>query len=496
MTNDKPLQAVPGWRRRLSRGLLGLLGVVALLLAIMLINTLTTKSQQVTPAQFEPLAIDEAQAIDRLREAIQIPTISSDDPRDFDQLSFEALHALIERSFPRTHAALEREIVADYSLMYRWQGADPNADPIILAAHMDVVPPGELEAWTYPPFAAEQAEGYVWGRGTMDDKGALFAILEAVEAMLAAGLVPPRTVILCFGHDEEIGGSGAIAMAALLHERGVEAAFALDEGMGITVGLLPGVNGPLAIVGLGEKGSAVLELRVETEGGHSSSPPEQTAIGILAAALARVEATPMPASLDGPFRQTLEVAGPEMSWPLRLVTTNLWLLRPILARVLASKAATASTVRTTTAVTVIEGGVKANVLPTSARALVNHRINHGDTVDEVVAHVRAAVDDPRVSVTLVDGNEVSPISAADDPAFTTIARALREVYPEVTVAPGLFVAAADARHYVGVARQVYRQSAFFLGKQDIPRYHGVDERLALSDYAGMIQFYGRIMQSR
>lgn len=469
--------------------------MIALLIAVMLINTFTTESQQVTPAPFKPLVIDEQQAVERLREAIRLPTISSDDPGDVDKASFESLHALIERSFPRTHAELEREIVAGYSLMYRWQGADPNADPIILAAHMDVVPAAKPDAWTHPPFAAEQAEGYVWGRGTMDDKGALFAILEAVEAMLAAGIVPPRTVYLCFGHDEEIGGSGAIAMAALLHERGVEAAFALDEGMGITVGLLPGVTGPLAIVGIGEKGSAIVELRVETEGGHSSSPPEQTAIGILAAAVARVEADPMPAALDGPFRQTLEVAGPEMSWPLRLVTTNIWLLRPILTRVLAAKPTTAGAVRTTTAVTVIDGGVKANVLPTSARALVNHRINYGDTVDEVVAHVRAAVDDPRVTVTLVEGHEVSAISAADDPAFTTIARALREVYPEVAVAPGLFVAAADARHYVGVARQVYRQSAFFLAKQDVPRYHGVDERLSLSDYAGMIQFYGRIMQA-
>jgi carboxypeptidase PM20D1 len=485
------------WRRRLLRASLGLLGVLALLLAVALINMLTSRSQQVEVAAFDPVAVDEQQAIARLSAAIQIPTISPEDPANFDPAAFVAFHALIERSFPLVHAQLEREIVDEYSLMYRWQGADPSAAPIILAAHMDVVPASDPDAWSHPPFAADQAEGFLWGRGTMDDKGALMAILEAAEAMLAAGITPPRTVYLCFGHDEELQGTGtgAIEMAKLLQARGVEAEFVLDEGTGITVGLFPAVEQPVALIGLSEKGSATIELLVEVEGGHSSAPPAQTAIGILAAAVARVEADQLPGSLDGPFRQTLATIGPEMHGPLKLVATNLWLFAPIMTRALLAAPTTASSVRTTTAVTVIEGGVKANVLPTRARALVNHRINAGDTVEGVLAHVREAVDDPRVQVTLVVGNEVPPISDAEAPAFTTIARALREVHPEVLVAPGLFVAATDSRHYLGVAKQIYRLSAFFITKDDVPRYHGIDERLSLEHYAGMIQFYARIMQS-
>ncbi|KIG14716.1 putative M20/M25/M40 family peptidase [Enhygromyxa salina] len=475
--------------------MLGVLGLLSVLLAIATVNMLATRSQQVQVDGFEPLRIDEVQAVDRLSEAIRIQTISPQDPASFDPAPFIAFHQLLERSFPLVHAQLEREIVSDYSLMYRWPGADPSAAPIILAAHMDVVPADDPSAWSHPPFAAEQAEGFMWGRGTMDDKGALMAILEATEAMLAAGITPPRTVYLCFGHDEELTGSGAAAMAKLLHARGVEAEFLLDEGTGITVGMFPAVEQPVALIGLSEKGSATIELLVELEGGHSSAPPDQTAIGILAAAVARVEAQQLPGSLDGPFRQTLDTLGPEMHGPLKLVATNLWLFAPVMTRALLASSTTASSVRTTTAVTVIEGGVKANVLPPRARALVNHRINAGDTVERVVAHVREAVDDPRVQVTLVVGNEVPRISDAQAPGFSTIARAVREVNPEVLVAPGLFVAATDARHYVGVAKQVYRLSAFFITKQDVPRYHGVDERLSLEHYAGMIQFYGRILQA-
>ncbi|MCA9696441.1 MAG: M20/M25/M40 family metallo-hydrolase [Myxococcales bacterium] len=482
-------------RRRIRRVLLALPALLLLLLLAALINTLLTPSQQVEPGAYEPLRVDREQALGRLQEAVRLQTVSPEDPADFDAAPFHAFHDLLTRSFPRAHETLERELVADYSLMYRWPGSDPTAKPILLLAHMDVVPITDGDRWQHPPYAGERTDGFIWGRGTMDDKGALLAILEAVEAMITAGIQPTRTIYLCFGHNEERTGTGAQAMAALLAERGIEAEFAVDEGVGILDGIFPGMERPLAMVGIAEKGYAVLALEVEAEGGHSSAPPEHTAIGILAEGLARVEAEQMPADLTGPFRATLETAGPEMSWPMRFVTTNLWLFEPVLEAVLLGEQDTAPTVRTTTAVTVIEGGVKANVLPTRARALINHRLNAGDSIADVVAHVTAVVDDPRVVVSVVEGSEVSRISSADAPAFTALARALREVYPEITVAPGLFVAAADARHYEGVAQQVYRISPFFLSREDVPRYHGTDERLDEEVYVQMIQYYGRLLQT-
>lgn len=481
--------------KRWRRVLLGIGGALGLLLIIMVVKMLATPSRQLEPRAFEPLAVDRERAIANLQAAVQLQTISDADPAQVDRAPFEALHALLRDRFPRVHASLEREVVAELSLVYRWPGRDPDAAPILLLAHQDVVPIEAPERWSHPPFAGERAGGFVWGRGTMDDKGNLMAILEAVEALLADGYQPRRTIYLCFGHDEEVGGTGAVAIAARFAERGVRAQFALDEGMGVTDGLFPGMDHPLAIVGIAEKGFVTLELRAQTEGGHGSSPPEHTAIGVLAEAITRVEANPMPARLAGPFRQTLEVAAPEMKGPIRLVASNLWLLRPVLKRVLLGKPKTAATVRTTTAVTVVEGGVKDNVLPTDARALVNHRLNPGDTVDDVVEHVRRSIDDERVSVTVVVGREASRISSAESEAFSTVALALREALPGISVAPGLYVAGADARFYEDVADDVYRISPFLMNADDTTRYHGVDERIAEDAYLAMIQFYGRILSA-
>ncbi|NVB37513.1 M20/M25/M40 family metallo-hydrolase [Pseudenhygromyxa sp. WMMC2535] len=481
-------------RRWLRRGLLALFAALALLAAIVVVNTLRAPSRQLEPGAFEPLAVDDEQALEHLAAAVRLQTISPEDPADFDPAPFTALHAALERAYPKVHATLTRERVADYSSMYRWQGSDPDARPIILTAHMDVVPPGDLERWTHPPFSAQRVDGALWGRGSMDDKGGLIAILEAAEAMLAAGITPTRTIYLCFGHDEELTGAGAQAMAARLAERGVTAELLVDEGMGITDGLFPGMTQPLALVGVAEKGYVILELSVEHPGGHGSAPPEHTAIGILAQAITRVEDQQMPASVAGPFRESLETAGPEMRGPIRFIATNLWLFEPVLLAVLLGDETTAATVRTTTAVTVIEGGVKANVLPSHASAKINHRLNYGDTVQDVMDHVIEVIDDPRVSVSLVAGNEVSRLSSTDAPAFEQLARSLREARPEIAVAPTLFVGASDARHYEAVAEQIYRISPFIMDEADVARFHGFDERLREEDFMAMIQFYGRLMQ--
>ena len=483
-------------RRRLLRVALGLLVTLVILILVLVAKTLATSSYQVEPEAFTPLEVDEDQALAHLSEAVQLQTLN-DDSGNFDAAAFEGLHALLERSYPKLHATLEREVVADYSLLYRWRGRDPEAKPILLLAHMDVVPIATPDKWTHEPFAGEIDEAAVWGRGSMDNKGGLIAIMEAVEAMLAAGIEPERDIYLCFGHDEEGEGLGAQAIAALLAERGVDAALALDEGVGFAVGLIPGVDAetPIALIGVGEKGDVTFELSVETQGGHSSSPPAETAIGILAKGLARIEAEQMPANLDGPFGDTLAQLGPEMRGPLRYVSTNLWLLRPLVARFMASDPLTASAVRTTTAITIVEGGVKRNVLPTRARALVNHRLNAGDTIAEVEAHLRETMDDERIEISVVIGKEVPPISDGESPEYTLVARALREAYGDDLLAvPSLCVAATDSRYYVDVADQVFRISPYRMDKADVQRFHGVDERLRRADFAAMIQFFGRVIQ--
>lgn len=467
-----------------------------MLLAVLGIKMLLTPSRQLEAGEFTPLAYDEGQAIEHLREVLRLQTLSAQEHSEFDGAPFLELHDRLERSYPLVHARLERERVADYSLLYRWEAREPTSKPLILAAHMDVVPIAAPDQWTRDPFGAVLDEQGIWGRGAMDDKGSLIAIMEAAEAMLASGIEPSRTIYLAFGHDEENDGEGAQAIAALLAERGVEAELALDEGVGITLGVMPGVAAeqPVAMIGIGEKGNVTFELSVETEGGHSSSPPQNTAIGILAAAIARLEAQQLPARLDGPFQETLETLGPEMQGPLRLVATNLWLLRPLVERILVGDPLTASTVRTTTAVTVISGGIKRNVLPRTATAMINHRINAGDTVADIEAHLREVIDDARVEISVQYSNEVPEISTSEAPAYALVARSLREAYPQVLVVPGLCVATTDVRFYAGVAEQMYRISPYYMDESDIVRFHGVDERLRREDFAAMVQFFGRVMQ--
>ena len=481
---------------RVAFTVLALALVLATVLAARMVVFRSRQPRVQPPAAM--LDVDELAAAQRLATAVRFPTVSREggatDPRPFTDLN-----AWLEASFPRTFAALGRERVERGQLL-TWRGADPSLAPVLLVGHADVVPvePGTEREWSRPPFGGEIGDGFVWGRGTLDDKSTVLGLLEAVERLLADGFRPRRTVLLAFGEDEEVGGEeGAAAIAALLAARGVRPAWALDEGMAIVDGMIPGLDRPLAAVGVAEKGFVTFDLTVETEGGHSSMPPPESAIGILAAALARLEAAPMALALDGPARQGFEFLSPEMPFGGRLAFANLWLFGPLVERELAARPAGAALLRTTIAPTLLEAGVKDNVLASRARAAVNARIQPRDSIAAVARHVRRAVADPRVRLTLRPGmrSEPSPVSPASGPGFQAVGRAVREVFPEAVVAPWLVLGATDGRHYAGVAGAVYRFAPLRLRPEDLARIHGTDERIAIAAYADMIRFYVRLLSA-
>ena len=342
-----------------------------LLLIVMGVNAWRVSAPVVVVEPFRP-TLDSVAMSQRLAAALAIPTTSATaESPSLDR--FLELHTLLQTQFPRVHAQLEREVVADASLLYRWKGREA-CPGVLLAAHQDVVPveAGSETRWIKPPFSGAVADGFIWGRGALDDKGSVVAILEGVERLVRAGFVPQRTVYLAFGHDEELSGVyGARAIAALLRERGVHLDFVLDEGMIIADGMMPGARQPVALVGLAEKGYLSLELLAHSSGGHSSMPPPHTAVGVLSRAVQRIEDHPFPTDLRPPASQLFAYVGPDLGGPLRYVFTNLWLLRPIVMWQLGQKASTAAMLRTTTAATIFEGGPKDNVLPQRARAVVN-----------------------------------------------------------------------------------------------------------------------------
>jgi carboxypeptidase PM20D1 len=355
-------------------------------------------------------------AAERLAGAVRFRTVSHEDPAAFDAAAFAGLHAYLEASFPRVHETLRREIVSRHSLLYTWSGSDPSLRPILLMGHLDVVPvePGQEERWQHDPFGGEIAGGFIWGRGVIDNKSAIVGTLEAVEMLLAEGFRPARTVYLAYGHDEEVGGvRGAKEIAALLAARGVELEMVLDEGGVIGDRLFPGIDAPVALVGVAEKGFLSVELSARSAGGHSSLPPPQSTIGILAAAIARLEEHPMPARIEGATGELFEHIAPAFPLVRRALFANLWLTRGLVTRTLARSPTTNAMVRTTMAATIFQAGSKDNVLPGLARAVLNFRILPGDGVQAVLAHVRRVVADERVEVRAVGrfSAEPSPVSS-------------------------------------------------------------------------------------
>jgi carboxypeptidase PM20D1 len=455
------------------------------------------ESTQPFVAPAPEVAIPEG-AADRLASSLRIQTISSEDPAATDAGAFATLHQYLQVSFPQVHAQLRRETVGTHSLLYTWPGTDSSLNPILLIGHLDVVPveTGTQKKWQHDPFGGRIADGFIWGRGAIDNKSAVLGTLEAVEMLLAEGFRPARTVYLAYGHDEEVGGAaGARQIAALLKARGIELEMVLDEGGVIGDGILPGIAEAVALIGIAEKGFVTIELSTRVDGGHSSLPPRQSAVGILSAAVARLETTPMGARLEGPTRQLFDRIGPRFPTIQRAVFANLWLTAPLVLRSLEKSPSTNAMVRTTTAPTIFQAGTKDNVLPSYARAVINFRILPGDTVATVLEHVRRAIDDSRVEVRTVGhfSAEPSAVSSTDSETFQMLERTIRSVVPDAIVAPYLVVVVTDARYYSGLSRNVFRFLPLRLTSRDLERIHGIDERIGVDEYETAIRTYRQLV---
>ena len=480
---------------------LALVIVVGLAVAVV-VNTLRQGSRQLQVAPVTPPAVDEKAAGESLAAAIRARTVSSYDDAQFNADQFAALHAHLAQRYPKLHASLKREVVGGLSLLYTWQGSDPKLTPIALMAHQDVVPiaRGTEGDWQAEPFAGTIKDGFVWGRGAWDDKANLIAELEAVEALLASDFKPTRTIYLVFGADEEVGGErGARQIARLLAERGVKLDFVVDEGLLITEGLMPGLKAPAALVGVAEKGYLSLKLEAQATPGHSSMPPATagtSAIAQISQALTRLDAQPMRASISGVGAEMFDTVAPEMEGFGRIALSNRWLFAPLLQSQLEKGASTNAMLRTTTALTIVSAGNKDNVLPGRAEAVVNFRILPGDTQASVIDHVKRVIGNDQITVSPLPGNsEASKVAPTDGSGYQAINRTVRELFPGTIVAPGLMLGATDSRHFEPLSQQVLRFSPVRAKPEDLARFHGTNERIALANLAELIRFYYRLLQT-
>ncbi len=482
------------------------LGLVALLLLTVLvlgINTARKGSRQLDVPAIPMLAVDEAGVAAKLAEAVRLRTISSRDDATLNADQFTQLHALLQTRFPKAHAALKREVVGDLSLIYTWAGSKSDAKPILLMAHQDVVPvaPGTEKDWTEEPFKGTVKDGFVWGRGAWDDKGNLIAQMEAIEMLVASGYQPERTVYLAFGADEEVGGRrGAAKIAALLKDRKVQLDFVIDEGLLITDGVMPGLTKPTAIIGVAEKGYLSVVLKMAATPGHSSMPPPKgtSAIAMMSAALKRIDDDQLPGGIRGVAGEMFDTIAPEMGGFSRVALSNLWLFGPIVQKQLEAGASTNAMMRTTTALTIVNAGNKENVLPGRAEATVNFRLLPGDTKEHILERMKGqvsqAVGSDKFELFALPGAvDASKVAPTNSPQYALINRTVREVFPGTLVAPGLMIGGTDSIHFGEISDHIFKFSPVRAKPEDLPRFHGNNERISTSNLAELTRFYHQLL---
>lgn len=469
---------------------------LGLLLVVLAVKTLLFRPVKVSVQQEEQFNMDLEGAARRLAGAVQIPTVSTSDPADTDWAQFERFHAYLAENYPLVHARTELEKINDYGLLYRWRGSPGGGKPFLLMAHQDVVPVEEDAGdWRYPPFSGEIIQGELWGRGALDIKVLLIAIMESLENLLAQGFIPARDIYLFFGQDEEVGGKlGAIAAAELLHRRGVEFELIVDEGGLVVDGILPRINKPLALVGVCEKGYANIRLTAEDTGGHSSMPPRSTALGAVSAAVVRLERRPMKPRLSPPVREFFRRLGPELKG-LKVVIANLWLFKPLFVSLFARTRTGNALLRTTTAATMAHGAPEPNVLPQKASVVLNFRIAPGDTVEKLLRHTRKTINNPGIKVEPFRLYEPSAISPIDCEPYRLIERIACRLYPEALVAPYLVMAGTDSRKFENVCRNIYRFGAYRLNTKELQSIHGTGERISLENLERCIRFYTMLIKA-
>ena len=454
----------------------------AILFVILIINTISLKPKKIIVDEVEKLEISE-DAINRFSGAIKFMTISSGNDSDNYTEEFLKLHEYLESVFPNIHSNLEKKVF-NQSLLFKWQGLNNDLKPGLLMSHLDVVPVDNstLKEWEAPPFSGEVKNGVIYGRGTLDDKVSVMGIMEAVESLINNGFKPIRTIYLAFGHDEEIGGNnGAGAIAKYLSDNNINLEFVLDEGGFVAEQMVDGINKPMAIINVAEKGYVSYKLTIKTQGGHSSAPPKDNTIGSLATAITKLESNQFKPRMIPLLNTQIETVGAELPFFEKMIFANKWLFKNIILEGFNAK--------TTIAPTIISGGVKDNVIPTTASVVVNFRIMTGDQPDEIKKHIINTIDDSRILVEEINPpNLPSPVSDFNSESFKLIEKTILQIIPDAITTPGLVGGGTDTKHYQKVSDNAYRFYPIRVNESNITGLHGINERMSIDNYKEIVQF--------
>lgn len=464
-----------------------------MLLTILLVNTFQLSNTQIEAAQNVAVDRDRGAMLDRFSRALQYQTISGDSEDLRNTEEFYRFLNFIGEEYPLVHSRLEQTMFNDLTPLYFWEGNDPTLDPILLMGHYDVVPVDstDIDAWLHEPFSGNVADEYIWGRGTVDNKNNVMMLLETAEYLLENDYQPERGIYMVFGHDEEIGGyEGAQAVARYFQAQNIRLHFVLDEGGLVVDGVLP-VGRPIAIIGVAEKGYLSLELVARSTGGHSSMPSADKSVVKLSEAIVKLDQNPFPARIDGATEKMFDSIGNKLPFTLQVMYANRWLTDGLVKNRMSADASTSALIRTTTAPTMLRAGVKDNVLPTEARAIVNFRLLPGDTFESVKNHVRNVIDDESIIIREYETISTQPsvVSSVQGSVYRSLQEAIMSHFQDVYVSPYLVVGATDSRHFIPMADNVYRFAAIEMDIEETGMIHGINERIGVDTYLDSIRFY-------
>ncbi len=473
------------------------LAIIMLSMMVLILKALSfTAAPFVTKSQFKTVKVDSDIAVNNLSQAIQFKTVSHEDVSKFDSGSFNDFLHWLSSTYPDIYQQLELKRINQYSLLFRWQGKTPNKAAVLMSAHYDVVPviSGTEQQWSYPPFSGQVSDGFIWGRGAMDDKGAAIAMLESVNTLLSQKFTPDGDIYIALTHDEEIGSEyGSKAIVEWFKQQNIKLAWSLDEGSAILDSIIPGVEKKVAMINVAEKGYLNLAIVANAQGGHSSMPPKETAVSILSEAIVKLKNNPLPGGLTGVSANIYDNMGRHMSFGYRFLFANTWLFKSLIERVMSDLPSGNAMLRTTTAPTMLNGSVKSNVLPITATAVVNFRIHPRDSAADVVKFVKNSINDNRVAVNIITAVEPSKVSSQTNPGFTIIAESARHIYEDAIVTAGISVAGTDSRYYSRITDS-FRFNPIVMTTQDLTGMHGTNERIKIDNYINAIRFYGSLMQ--